>query len=171
MRRLLLILALFPGVSSATVFRCVAQGGVVYSSSPCGVDAKMVSNMPPDQDSDYKLILTRNKTGRYSGIGLVKDIPVSYVVDTGASKTAISKRVAISAGIKDCQFSGLNHTANGLTSSCVTHADIQFGSFKLQNQTLTILPNMDDDMLIGMDILQALTVEQKSGVMELSIQR
>ncbi|MGA8146634.1 MAG: retropepsin-like aspartic protease [Gallionellaceae bacterium] len=102
---------------------------------------------------------------------MVKDIPVSYVVDTGASKTAISKRVAISAGIKDCQFSGLNHTANGLTSSCVTHADIQFGSFKLQNQTLTILPNMDDDMLIGMDILQALTVEQKSGVMELSIQR
>ncbi len=166
-----LFFALFPVVSSATVYRCVDQGRVVYSSSRCGADAKMVSNMPPDNDGDYRLILTRNKTGRYAGIGLVKDVPVSYVVDTGASKTVISNRVAISAGIKGCQSSGLNHTANGLTSSCVTHADIQFGSFKLQNQTLTILPNMDDDMLIGMDILQTLKVEQKAGILELSIQR
>jgi clan AA aspartic protease (TIGR02281 family) len=166
-----LFFALFPVVSWATVYKCVDEGRVVYSSSPCGADARMVSNMPPEQDANYKLILTRNKTGRYAGIGLVEDVPVAYVVDTGASKTAISNRVAISARITDCQSSGLNHTANGLTSSCVTHADIQFGSFKLRNQALTVLPNMDDDMLIGMDILQALKVEQKSGIMELSIQR
>lgn len=163
-------LALLPSVSLASIFKCVDRGKVIYSASPCGENAQVFSarnDQPQQQNGTLTLYMSANKT--YSVSGSVNNYPVVFIVDTGASRTVISQRVAAASGIRNCTGGGYSNTANGIVRNCsVTVPNISFGMFRFNNLIVTILPNMNIDALLGMDVLSQMKVQQQSGAMYIS---
>ncbi|HEU0233770.1 MAG TPA: retroviral-like aspartic protease family protein [Gallionella sp.] len=160
-----------PGVATAAVFKCVDHGQVTYSASPCGENAQVLSakSDQPQQQQGEKLTLYLDANHSFRVPGTIKKYPVTFVVDTGASNTIISERVATAAGIRTCTTMGYSSTANGLVPNCVvTVPDMSFGMFHFNNLIVTIMPKLSVDALLGMDVLRRMKIEQQGDVMFIS---
>lgn len=170
--RFVLLLLLLPALADAAVFKCVDSGRVTYSASPCGDNAQQLSGgggEPPQQEQQGKLTLYLGADHSYRVQGSINSHPVEFVVDTGASSTVVSQRVAKAAGIRSCTSMGYVATANGNVASCVaTIPELSFGSFHVRNLMVTILPKLNVDALLGMDVLRRMKVEQRGDVMFIS---
>jgi len=171
MKRILCVLLLLPGISWATTYKCVDHGHVVYSTSPCGDNAQLLRYNDDQAISQGTLTLHMDINHNYRSPGTVNGYSVTFVVDTGASNTAISQRVAEASGIHSCASTGYASTANGLISKCVvTVPELTFGDFHIKNLVVTVLPNMNIDGLLGMDVLHRMKIQQQDGVMYISNQ-
>lgn len=172
MRALVFLLLLLPALAEAAVFKCVDNGRVIYSAWPCGDNAQVLSTHEketPQQEQQGKLTLYLRADHSYRVQGSINSHPVEFVVDTGASATVISKRVADAAGIRSCTGIGYSATANGAVPNCVaTVPQLTFGTFRVNNLMVTILPNLSVDALLGMDVLRRMKVEQRGDVMYIS---
>jgi len=162
--------ALLPSESLAAVYKCEDQGKVTYSGTKCSGNVQVLSSKndePVEQHGTLTLYL--NAERNYSVQGSINDHPVVFVVDTGATTTTISKRTAEAAGIKYCAGYGYTSTANGLVSSCVvTVPKISFGMFHLNNVTVSILPDLNVDGLLGMNVLRQMKIRQQNDAMYIS---
>ncbi len=99
----------------------------------------------------------RMSANGYITPGAVNGVPVSFMVDTGASHVALPAAVAQQAGIR-CEQQGQSSTANGVISACAgMAAEVTFGPFRLTNIAVTIMPNARD-ALLGMDALRRFTM-------------
>lgn len=171
MKRMLYVLLFLPGMSWATTYKCVDQGHVVYATSPCGENSQILPFNDDQAISQGKLTLHMDMNHGYRAPGTVNGFAVSFVVDTGASNTTISKRVAEASGIHGCIATGYTSTANGVVSKCVvTVPEITFGNFHIKNLTVSVLPNLNIDGLLGMDVLHRMKIHQEDGVMYISSQ-
>lgn len=170
MRQVFWILLLLPSLVQATVFKCVEHGEVTYSSSSCGAHAQVLSSAPePQQAQQGSLTLHLRADHSFRVAGTINSHPVDFVVDTGASSTVISQRVAAAAGIHSCTGLGYTGTANGMVRNCVaTVPEMSFGMFRVNNLMVTILPHLGVDGLLGMDVLRNMKVEQRGEVMYIS---
>lgn len=172
MRTILCLLLLVPSLASAIVFKCTDNGHVTYSASPCGDNAQQLSgggDESPQQEQQGKLTLYLGADHSYRVQGSISSHPVEFVVDTGASSTVISRRVANAAGIRSCTGMGYTATANGNVANCVaTIPELSFGTFHVRNLMVTILPELNVDALLGMDVLRRMKVEQRGDVMYIS---
>ena len=73
---------------------------------------------PPTFSGDGSMEVQRQANGHFYLPGSVANVPVTFMVDTGASVTSISSDIARQAGIHNCkevQF----QTANGQATGCV----------------------------------------------------
>jgi len=78
-------------------------------------------------------------------------------------------RTAAAAGIQYCAGYGNTATANGLVQSCfVTVPKISFGMFHLNNVTVSILPDLNVDGLLGMNVLRQMKIWQQNDAMYIS---
>jgi len=146
MKRVLCILLLWPALSSATTCKCVDQGKVIYSAAPCCDNAQAMYFRDDQAITQGKLAVHMDMAHSYRTRGTVNGKPVSFVVDTGASRTAISGQVADAAGVRGCAIAGYSSTANGVVSAClVTVPEITFGEFHVKNLVVSILPNLTAD--------------------------
>lgn len=170
MKPVLLLLLLLPGAAGATAYKCVDDNGeTVYAEKPCGSNAKVVPYVDDHGISKGTLVLTMDTHHSYRTSGTVNGTPVTFVVDTGASGTAISQRVAMAAGIRSCSTVGYTGTANGVISRCTTTvSSITFGEFKVRNLVVSVMPNMPVDALLGMDVLGRLKIQQQDHVLSIS---
>lgn len=113
---------------------------------------------------EKSLELAADKLGHYRVDGRIKDMPVSFLVDTGASIVTVSQRTASQAGIHGCEMAGRSETANGSIQTCIAKGvQIQFGPFRIPDATVAIVPNMAADALLGMNILRSMDIEQRNG--------
>ncbi len=111
--------------------------------------------------------LTRQITGHYEVAGRVNDMPVTFVVDTGASLTSLSHAAAYAAGVRSCT-PRMFYTANGQVEGCSTLIPrLSFGEFVLENVEVGVLPNQTQEGLLGMNVLNAFHIEQRGGVMRI----
>jgi aspartyl protease family protein len=171
-RTFLCLLLLLPALAMAAVYKCVDNGLVTYSASPCGSNAQLLpmrgsGEQPQQEEGTLTLYLGADHSYRVQGA--INSHPVEFVVDTGASSTVISQRVATAAGIKNCTGLGYAATANGMVSRCVaTVPELSFGMFHVSSLMVTILPNLNVDALLGMDVLRRMKVEQHGDVMYIS---
>ena len=114
------------------------------------------------------LSVKQSPDGHYYISGTTNGHPVVFLIDTGASMVSISSRTARMAGIESCttrQFS----TANGSVQGCVAIAsELSFGPFRYRNIQVSILPNLANEALLGMNALSALTITHQSGTLHLS---
>jgi len=171
MKRMLWIFLLVPGMSWATAYKCENQGRVTYSASPCGNNAQLLHFKDDQAISAGKLVLHMDASRSFRAPGTVNGHAISFVIDTGASGTVISQQVAEASGIRSCSTTGYVATANGVVRKCVaTAAEITFGEFHIKNLVVTILPNMNTDGLLGMDVLRRMKIQQEDGVMSISSQ-
>jgi aspartyl protease family protein len=173
MRLVFCLLLLLPSLAAAAVFKCVDNGQVTYSATPCGDNARRLpeeSGDQPQQDQQgATLTLYLGADHSYRVPGTINSYPVEFVVDTGASSTVISQRTASAAGIRNCTGLGLSATANGMVRNCVvTVPELSFGMFHVSNLMVTILPNLNVGGLLGMDVLRRMKVEQRGDVMYIS---
>ena len=170
MKYTLLILLLLPGAAGATTYKCVDDSGeTVYAAQPCGNNAKVVPYVDDHDISKGTLVLTMDLNHSYRTSGTVNGSPVTFVVDTGASGTVISQRVAMSAGIRSCSTVGYAATANGVVARCTaTVSEITFGDFHVRNLVVAVMPNMPQDALLGMDVLGRLKIQQADRVLSIS---
>lgn len=172
MKAVFCILLLLPAIATAAVFKCVDNGTVTYSASPCGDNAQLLPaehGDPPQQEPQGTLTLYLRADHSYRVQGSINSHPVEFVVDTGASSTVISQQVATAAGIRNCTGLGYSATANGMVRNCVvTVPAMSFGTFHINNLMVTVLPNLNVDALLGMDVLRRMKVEQRGDVMYIS---
>lgn len=111
------------------------------------------------------------QNGSYFVSGTVAGIPTKFQIDTGASNTAVSQIIADQAGYfaSYCPTKVDAATANGMISVClVTIPELTFGKFTVQNVDVIIMPNMQQEALLGMDVLQNYVVEQRAKILNIS---
>lgn len=162
---------LIPGIVHAGVFKCVNDGQVSYSSSPC-----KTGNLPYDRNRSsvaeshaWSVTLVRDATGGFSVPGAVNGISTNFIVDTGASVTTLSGDYANMLGIHDCVPAGISRTANGNTVTCsVKVSTLSFGGFNYSNVTVYMNPTMQGVNLLGNDLLSRFRIHHENNVMVLS---
>lgn len=106
----------------------------------------------------------------YVTAGTINRVPVSFMVDTGASQVMISSAVANKVGILTCDTPTRHMTANGVVSGCQTLVpELTVGPFLLSNVRVNILPNLTTDALLGMDVLSNFSMIWRGGILRISM--
>ena len=117
---------------------------------------------------DGSAVLGTNRTGNYVINGSINGVSVRFMVDTGASLTSVSQRIARHMGLFGC-VPARSTTANGVAQVCIAGArDLQFGDFRVQNVRVAVMPNMEAQALLGMNVLNKFHITQNGGKMIIS---
>ena len=171
MKKVLFLLLCFPVLALAGVNKCVNDGKVVYSESPCvsgavAYDAERIS--VADGSARFATAL-RGADGTFSLMGAVNGQSVNFMLDTGASFTTISGALAYRLGVRSCVPAGVFSTGNGNSAYCrVMLSTLSIAGFNFKNVSIAISPAMSLDAVFGNDLLNHFLVIQKNGVMTLS---
>ena len=134
--------------------------------------------------ADGSLELRMGRGGHYEVSGAVGAVPIQFLVDTGASVTAIPRQLGERIGIRECAAIGFDlsagnepgccrkqtfHTANGTTEGCVARVPaIRFGGFELKNAKVAVMPDIGDTALLGMNVLRHFRLVQQGSRLTVS---
>lgn len=165
------LLFFFSSVVLGEVFKCVRDGRVTYSTSPClsGAVPYNADRISIANSSANSVTIIRDNTGRFSLPGSVNGNGTHFTVDTGATFTTISGDFAHKLGVHSCVPVGVTHTANGDAPMCrVTVSSLSVGGFQFSNVVISLNPTMQGDALLGNDLLSGFKVNQHDGLMVLS---
>ena len=113
--------------------------------------------------------IARGPDGHYHWPGRINGRPVDFLVDTGATSTAISAALA-----RELQLEVLgavqSNTAAGAVSGQVVRADVALeGGVGAEGLRLTALPGLGERPLLGMDVLGRLRWTQDAGVLRIEL--
>jgi aspartyl protease family protein len=108
------------------------------------------------------IVLTRADDGHFHWPGRVGSIEVDFLVDTGATSTALPQQLAERAGLKPLG-AVQTHTAGGAARGFLARADVALdGGVRADKLPVMVLPNQGAPLL-GMDVLGRLHFSQKPG--------
>ena len=110
--------------------------------------------------------LRRGGDGHYHWPGAVNGVAVDFMIDTGATTTALPRALADAAGL---QTDGAirSSTAGGEVVGQLARADLVLeGGVRLQRLRVTVLPALGKPLL-GMDVLSRLRWSQQGGVLRI----
>lgn len=110
--------------------------------------------------------LRRGGDGHYHWPGAVNGVAVDFLIDTGATTTALPRALADAAGL---QTDGAirSSTAGGEVVGQLARADLVLeGGVRLQRLRVTVLPALGKPLL-GMDVLSRLRWSQQGGVLRI----
>lgn len=111
----------------------------------------------------------RGPDGHYHWPGTVAGQPVDFLVDTGATGTAIPATLARELGLA-VVGSVTSSTAGGLVQGSVVVGDITLvGGLRAERLRMTALPDLQKPLL-GMDVLGRLRWQQQDGVLHVQMQ-
>ena len=116
-----------------------------------------------------EVVLKRNRQGHYVANGHLNGIPVTFLLDTGATEVAIPSEVAVKAGL----IRGLAQqasTANGVVTVYSTEIDeLQIGNIVLYDIDASVTPSMlGNTILLGMSALRQIEFTQRGSNLTLS---
>ncbi len=118
----------------------------------------------PTFNGDGSMEILRQANGHFYVPGTLDAIPVTFMVDTGASVTSITGDLARQAGIRNCkevQF----RTANGAANGCIALVPrMTLGNFTVENITVAVMDNLDSNLL-GTNVLRNFEISQNEGSM------
>jgi aspartyl protease family protein len=118
--------------------------------------------------SGQSLEIQRSRDGHYYVIALVNGKEIPFMLDTGATSSAIPARKAAQLGLVPHDKITVN-TANGVTKADIARARFELlGLLRVDNLKLTLLPEMEGSGLLGMDVLGRLKMIQEGKRMVLS---
>ncbi len=110
-----------------------------------------------------EVVLERNMRGHYVASGMINGLPVTFLLDTGATDVAIPEALADRLRLQR-RRGGISQTANGAVAVWLTKLDeVTLGSISLENVRASILPSMPagSPVLLGMSFLKKLEFTQK----------
>lgn len=108
------------------------------------------------------IVLTRGDGGHFHWPGRVNGMAVDFLVDTGATATALPQALAERLGLKPLGPVQSN-TAAGLVRGYAAKANLALdGGVAARSLTVVVLPSLDAPLL-GMDVLGRLHFRQRPG--------
>ena len=115
--------------------------------------------------------IARGPDGHYHWPGRINGRQVDFLVDTGATSTAISAALARELQL-DALGSVQSNTAGGVVSGQVVRADVALdGGVAAERLQITALPGLGERPLLGMDVLGRLRWTQDAGVLRIELRR
>lgn len=115
------------------------------------------------------LNLQRVVGGHYAVEGSINQVPINFLVDTGATITAVSSDFAKHAGVTDCE-PYQTQTANGVVNACLgTAREMTIGQFRLKNVKVSYSNGLGNTFLLGMNVIGQFRMEQQGDLMRLSL--
>jgi aspartyl protease family protein len=122
-------------------------------------NVQVVSRVDPGGNPE--VLLQRNRAGHYVATGAIDDVPVVFLVDTGATDVAVSQKVAERIGLEK-GFRVTVNTANGTAYGWNTILDnVTLGNIRMTAVPATIMPGLGQEALLGMSFLKRLTLIQR----------
>lgn len=113
--------------------------------------------------------IRRGPDGHYHWPGRINDREVDFLIDTGATGTAIPASLARSLRL-EVVGTVQSSTANGLVTGQIVLADISLrGGLEVQRLRVAALPGLNDRPLLGMDLLGRLHWQQTDGVLRIDL--
>ncbi len=112
--------------------------------------------------------IRRSADGHYHWVGRLAGREVEFLVDTGATSTAIPARLADELGLATV---GLvqSATAGGVVQGRQVIADLELdGGLRAERLRITALPQLHAPLL-GMDVLGRLPLQQERGVLRIDL--
>ena len=111
--------------------------------------------------------IRRGGDGHYHWPGSINGRDVDFLIDTGATGTAISAALARELGLESIG-SVQSSTAGGVVTGQLVRADVALrGGVSAQRLRVVALPGLDDRPLLGMDVLGRLRWQQRDGVLRI----
>lgn len=111
--------------------------------------------------------IQRSADGHYHWPGTINGRRVDFLIDTGATGTAISAALAAELGLANLGTVRSN-TAGGMVTGTVVAADVQLqGGVGVRRLRVVALPGLGERPLLGMDILGRLNWRQQQGVLKI----
>jgi len=109
-----------------------------------------------------EVVLIRNRNGHYVFDGEINGRKVTFLVDTGATTTAIPGGMQQALGLKAGVATSVS-TANGLTTAYLTRLDqLSIGTIELFDVNASIIPGMGvNEVLLGMNVLKHFELIQR----------
>lgn len=113
--------------------------------------------------------IRRSADGHYHWPGRVNGREVDFLVDTGATGTAISAALARELGLESLGPVQSN-TAAGVTTGQVVRADVVLdGGVNVRSLRVVALPGLGEHPLLGMDVLGRLRWQQAEGRLRIDL--
>ncbi|MDM4768238.1 retropepsin-like aspartic protease [Pelomonas sp. SE-A7] len=113
-----------------------------------------------------EIVLRRGADGHFHWPGKLGNVEVEFMVDTGATSTALPEALARRAGLQALGEVRSN-TAGGLSTGWLARADLQLqGGVEAQRLPVTVLPNLDAPLL-GMDMLSRMQMQMNGNELRL----
>jgi aspartyl protease family protein len=114
--------------------------------------------------------LRRGADGHFHWPGTLNGIAVDFLVDTGATGTAIPQALADRAGLV-AEGSMRSSTAGGVVQGTIARADLALqGGVRAERLRVAVLPRLESPLL-GMDVLSKMRFTQSDGVLRLETVR
>lgn len=121
-------------------------------------------------DASGRIELRRAGDGHFHWPGQVNGIAVDFLVDTGATGTALPAALAERAGLV-LEGRVRSSTAGGLVEGRLARADIVLqGGVSAERLRVAVLPRLSSPLL-GMDVISKLRLTQSDGVLTLEAPR
>ena len=112
--------------------------------------------------------LKRGPDGHYRWPGRIEGRTVEFLVDTGATGTAIPEGLARELGLTTIGRMQSN-TAGGVVNGSMVVGDVQLdGGVRAERLRIAVLPRLDAPLL-GMDVLGRLRMQQADGVLRIDL--
>jgi aspartyl protease family protein len=113
--------------------------------------------------------LRRGADGHYHWPGRLNGRAVDFLVDTGATGSAMSSALARELGLAALGTVQSN-TAGGLARGELVMADLELqGGVRVERMRLVALPGLGGQPLLGMDVLGRLRWQQVDGVLRIEL--
>jgi len=110
--------------------------------------------------------IRRDVDGHYHWPGRIAGREIEFLVDTGATRTAIPAALAERLGLESIG-SAQSSTAGGVVTGSVVRADIELrGGVRVERLRVVALPDLASPLL-GMDVLGRLQWRQEGGVLRI----
>jgi aspartyl protease family protein len=114
------------------------------------------------------LEIRRSPDGHYHWSGRIEGRSVEFLVDTGATRTAIPAALAREIGLRSIGRMQ-SSTAGGVVSGSVVVGDVQLdGGVQAERLRIAVLPDLASPLL-GMDVLGRLRLQQADGVLRVDL--
>lgn len=111
-----------------------------------------------------EMLLTPDRSGAYTLDGTINGVPITFIIDTGASTVSVSAAEAARMGLSGCEGIA-SQTANGRATGCMALArELRFGPFSARRVRVAVLPGMiPGTALLGMNVLSRMQLIQRNG--------
>jgi aspartyl protease family protein len=116
---------------------------------------------------DFRIV--RDNNGHFMAKGRINGQPVNFLVDTGATRVAMSEKTARSLNIPYIRKGrpSISQTASGLAKTYQLKLDsVSLGGIKLQNVEGSVLEGgFPQEVLLGMSFLNRLEIQNQGNVL------
>jgi aspartyl protease family protein len=114
-----------------------------------------------------EVVLQRNRAGHYVAPGSINGVPVSFLVDTGASLVAVDEELGARLGLERGASRSVQ-TANGVVRGWRTLiASLNVAGIEQHGVPAILLPALGEQVLLGMSFLKRVDLVQRDDTLRL----